>query len=353
MALENDNSLSKQEAIKQLRQTIGQLETIIQQLDKTSVIDLPSSTAIQNLITTTEQLETIIPEKPTSETIQETVETEIIETQSLDDTTVDLEQIETKTEVTTSQSVPVTSPVTPQGTEEEVIQTAIVKNQKNNNQPNNKKWIIIGITAAIIIIIIPLTWKLFLSDKIPQLIAQNTPETIIQAEKRPIDTIDASEIIIEETKSSLENPIDEAISTTPKSATETDIELTAKIPLELETENKSQKVVVETVKSTRELTPEQNLIVALENKTNNIATRYSEDLIISIQPNFDDNIVTVTLADDWYQLIASNQDKLAGEMLKKSRQLEFNKLRITDSQNNLIARSPVVGKDVVILRRTT
>ena len=63
--------------------------------------------------------------------------------------------------------------------------------------------------------------------------------------------------------------------------------------------------------------------------------------------------MSVTLSDDWYQLVENRQDRLLGDMFRRSQQLEFDKLMITDSNDNLIARSPVIGKEMVVLRRTS
>jgi hypothetical protein len=351
MTSENNNSLSKQEAIEQLRKTIEQLETIIHQLDDTSVIDLPNSTAIENLLKTTTELVQIIPLKSAS---QESVTSNFLEINTVktkesafkSELTSNLEPITAESEPKTIEVKAVESaPVTKKRQEATIKETSVVNNQK---QPN-KKWLVVGAIVAIIVTIIPLSWKLFLSDKTPQLIAQDKT-TIVQPDT---DTVMIPKVPSAETEPVLNNsPASETISNQPENITESKTEITNKIPSELIAENRPQKVTIDTVKPSITLSPEQNLIAALEAKTNNLATRYSEDLVISIKPNFTDSIVMVTVANDWYQLLANRQDKIVEEMLKQSRQLEFNKLKIIDSQNNLIARSPIVGKDMVILRRT-
>jgi hypothetical protein len=47
----------------------------------------------------------------------------------------------------------------------------------------------------------------------------------------------------------------------------------------------------------------------------------------------------------------SQQDKLADEILRRSNELDFSKLEITDLKGTLLARSPVVGPNMVILKR--
>ena len=381
MTAENPNSLPKQEAIEQLRKTVGELENIIEQLEGTSLADVPSSSAIQNLIKTTDELEKTI-STPSSVEKEEFIQPETVKlARSLAPngdagSLVKKEVIENTLQetVTAEGSQPQAPPL--QGgerlTEQPKIEIEPIakiapesKTEKvlspptNEPKQNKNKWIIIGVTAALILTIIPLSWKFLLSERVPQLIARDTSETIVipnteiadraaprLRQDRELEIIPPEPEIIEsdDLEPIPEVPIVEVI--------EPEIELNSAIPSELEIENRPQKVAIETVKTNKNLSPEQNLIAAIEEKENRIADRYSEDLVIAIAPNFTNNLVTVTLDDEWYQLAASRQDKITAEMLKRSRQLEFNKLKITDTQNREIARSPVVGDNIVILRRT-
>lgn len=100
-----------------------------------------------------------------------------------------------------------------------------------------------------------------------------------------------------------------------------------------------------------QLTPEQNLIASIQNQVAEISDRYADGLIQSIQANFEGSSLTVKVGDDWYNLKQSQQDKLAEKMLERSRELDFTHLEITDPQGKILARSPVVGNDMVILKR--
>lgn len=99
------------------------------------------------------------------------------------------------------------------------------------------------------------------------------------------------------------------------------------------------------------LTPEQNLIASIQNQVAEISDRYADGLINSIAANFQGSNLTVKVSDEWYALKQSQQDKLADRMLERSRELDFTHLEITDPQGKLLARSPVVGNDMVILKR--
>jgi hypothetical protein len=59
----------------------------------------------------------------------------------------------------------------------------------------------------------------------------------------------------------------------------------------------------------------------------------------------------VKISDIWYNLEKSQQDKLAAEILQRSQELNFIHLEIVDSQKKIIARSPVVGNEMIIFNR--
>ena len=99
-----------------------------------------------------------------------------------------------------------------------------------------------------------------------------------------------------------------------------------------------------------ELTPEQTLIAAIEDRISQISND-ANGLIQKIQVNFEASSLTVKIGSDWYNLKPAEQDKLAAQMLEKSKELDFSRLEITDPQGTLLARSPVVGKDMIILNR--
>ncbi|MGM3307192.1 hypothetical protein ACSQ6I_14675 [Anabaena sp. WFMT] len=108
-----------------------------------------------------------------------------------------------------------------------------------------------------------------------------------------------------------------------------------------------------------ELTPEQALIVAIENQLAEISIPIkstqselvSSKLIKSIQANFRTSDLTIKISDDWYTLEASQQNQLAADIFQRSQELDFSHLEIIDSQDRLVARSPVVGNEMVIFKR--
>ena len=98
-------------------------------------------------------------------------------------------------------------------------------------------------------------------------------------------------------------------------------------------------------------TPEQNYIAAIKDGVGEIISQYKDELIVTIKPNYLASSLIIELDDDWYKLSPSRQDEIANTMLSNSEKIDFRKLEITDSEGTLLARSPVVGKDIVILQR--
>lgn len=100
-----------------------------------------------------------------------------------------------------------------------------------------------------------------------------------------------------------------------------------------------------------ELTPEQTLIAAIQAQVATVTDEYAEGLIQYVEANFRDSRLLVAVSSQWFELPASEQERLSQEMLARSRRLDFDKLYVRDADGNLLARHPVVGDEVVILRR--
>ncbi|HEY9619182.1 MAG TPA: hypothetical protein V6C78_02380 [Crinalium sp.] len=114
----------------------------------------------------------------------------------------------------------------------------------------------------------------------------------------------------------------------------------------------SSPPAVPTPPPTLNLTPQQSLISAIQDQVAEVTDRYTEGLIQSIQANFRSSLLTVKLTANWYGLPQEQQDRLADDLLKRSREIDFRKLEITDPQGSLLGRSPVVGTRMVVLKRS-
>jgi hypothetical protein len=109
----------------------------------------------------------------------------------------------------------------------------------------------------------------------------------------------------------------------------------------------------------RELTPEESLLVAIEKQFSEISVSVKNtkdknivsQLIKPIVGNFRTSDLTLKISDVWYSLENSQQDKLAADILQRSQELNFTHLKIVDSQEKIIARSPVVGNEMIIFQR--
>ncbi|MFM6013039.1 MAG: hypothetical protein ACKO99_20735 [Dolichospermum sp.] len=112
-----------------------------------------------------------------------------------------------------------------------------------------------------------------------------------------------------------------------------------------------------------ELTPEASLLVAIENQFSEISVSVKNtkdknkdqnivsQLIKPLVANFRTSDLTLKISDIWYSLEKSQQDKLAADILQHSQELNFTHLKIVDSQEKIIARSPVVGNEMIIFHR--
>lgn len=343
MTSENTNSLSKQEAIQELRKTIDQIETIIQQLNNTSVTELPSSNTIESLTKTTTELEEIIAQKLAIKNDSET----LIQSDELLSNNIDINKVKETTaikpESTAIKNIPQVSPAEKIETKSQEISSNSILNNQQKSQKNRRN-ILIAV-AIFVITIIPLSWKFFIAPNNPTVVAPDIAQTLVE---NKTESFEIDQNIVEQAEPTVEDFATEIALPTTEQITESN----QKIPSELLAEKTQKKIAVKTIKASKNLTSEQNLIAAIEDKERELVERYTNDLVTLIEPNFEDNLVTVTVADNWYNMEFSKQDEITDEILKKSRQLEFNKLKIIDSQNNLVARSPVVGKNIVILRRT-
>lgn len=128
--------------------------------------------------------------------------------------------------------------------------------------------------------------------------------------------------------------------------------VTPSIPMPLELTAPAQPQPVAVIPPTKpEPTPEQTLIATIENQIAAISDR-ADGLIQSIQVNFEGSSLTIQISNNWYNLKPSEQNELAAKMFQQARDLDFTRLEITDRKGTRLARSPIVGKDMVILKRS-
>ncbi|RMF20647.1 MAG: hypothetical protein D6756_13850 [Cyanobacteria bacterium J083] len=195
------------------------------------------------------------------------------------------------------------------------------------------KFILGGIISAIaIILVVSFNWSRIFPATQPLSEVSATPEEIIPSEETPI--------VIEE-NSPLPGTTTLPEETIPQTLPEQEQ------PGESQLKEKP-KTTEPQAKKNLKLTPEQSLIAAIQTQVAEISQRYSEDLISTIEADFLASRLLVKVTDEWQELEPNRKKSIANEMLRRSRSLDFKKLEIINEKGELLARSPVVGKEMVI-----
>lgn len=97
--------------------------------------------------------------------------------------------------------------------------------------------------------------------------------------------------------------------------------------------------------------PNAKRIATIQNQITEVTTPYAEDLVQAVQA-FAKNRLLISVTDRWNTLEDSQRERLANELLKRSKKLKFEQLEITDAEGTTLARSPVVGSHMVLLLKT-
>ncbi|PIG93341.1 hypothetical protein [Gloeocapsopsis sp. IPPAS B-1203] len=213
-----------------------------------------------------------------------------------------------------------------------------------------------GIIAGIVAVVVGTT-VFFLSPKSPAPEVAEVPPVLIQEEPEPPQA-ELAPTIPPEAVAEAPQPVTEPAQAEPEFipapselVAPEPPQAVAEIPSPVPSEIAPSEPIIEPVLPVIEPTPEQNLIAAIEKQVAEVSDRYGDGIIQSLQVNFPANSLTVKLKTDWYNLEPSQQDKLAAQMFQRAKELDFIYLEVVDSQGNLLARSPVVGENMVILKR--
>lgn len=146
-----------------------------------------------------------------------------------------------------------------------------------------------------------------------------------------------------------------AVATTPPPVTPTP---TQPIPPAIDSPQPAQPIrvappiVVKPTAPPLKRSPEQPLIALIQDQVAEVSDRYANGLIQSVQASFRSSRLSVKVADGWYDLTPTQQNKLADEMLRRTQKLDFSNLEIVDANDTPLARSPVIGTEMIILQRT-
>ena len=321
----NDSSLSKIETIALLNDSIDRLEQTIKSLSKNSA-PMPSSDSINTLLNTTQELADTVTTTP-----------EITSESEIEETTPTVDQ-EAKSDVSPKVE---TTPVEP------TKQPEVTKTEGKQNLP----WIVIGV-IAIAITLGAIFW-FWLPRQQATLTSSSESTTEVFNNLEPIQNSESL------TAPSIESPVntdnrdnisltDLPVNTESPNA-EPEIPTEILIPDNLESPGRARKLKISTIEPELDFTPEQTLIAAIKSKVTKLTQEYPTELVESAKVDLLQNSLLVNVTDEWYQLSESRQNKMANEMLKRSRQFNFHKLELKDDAGTLIARNPVIGDQIIIL----
>lgn len=319
------STLSKVETLKLLNDSIDRLEETIKGISENSAGGLPSSDSINDLLATTQELaETVTPGTTSAE-----------ETVLVDNIT------NSKSEEFSKNSLNISN------TSAETFDNAEKhQNTVGEQKPKQNKAVLISIGVfAIAMIVVAVFWIWFpkYQASLDSISRATTVETTLKKETNTVSE-------------TVKIPQSNAISTTPVNISESEEKIVDSepsteivIPQDLIAPGRAKNLKIVTIEPELTFTPEQNLIAALQTKIANITEGYAADFIDLIKVNLGDNSILVEVNDNWYELNQSRQNNVTNAILERSRQLKFNHLKFQDSNGTLVARNPVVGKNIIIL----
>lgn len=313
---QNSDSLSRTETIKLLNDSIDRLEQTVAEISKNRT--LPSARSIETLSTTTQELiAAVTPQKEPPP----------------------VTEITTQPQPTTPQPespFTVKSPVDPQ----QPVAKPVVKAQRK------KSLSIIAICIAAIAVAIVAVFQIWLPrQEASQL---SNIDSVAEPTVTEIGEVNSPESTIAETQ--LDNSLDTVEPTVVELPS--DSEPHQPIPPDLESPGREKNLKLVAIEPNLDFTPEQTLVAALGTKVAALTQKYPSELFDLIEVDLPQNSLTVNVTDDWYDLDPSRQAKLANEMLDRSRQLNFAKLKLQDRQGTLVARNPVIGDRIIIVQDT-
>lgn len=100
-----------------------------------------------------------------------------------------------------------------------------------------------------------------------------------------------------------------------------------------------------------EPSPEQTLIADIQTRVSTLSRSYAVGLIQSVEVNLPQQVLAVNLSNDWYGLGSASQDRIAQDIYTQAQGLAFSTLQLRDAEGLIVARNPVVGPSMVILKR--
>ncbi|MDJ0510774.1 MAG: hypothetical protein QNJ64_16195 [Crocosphaera sp.] len=285
-----NNQLSQEKLIIALETTITKLDLIVNHLSEKQIEVLPSQEALETLINSTETIANSL-ESQSEVSTSITTETPVLE---------ETEEWEPSLEISEDTPAIEKEEKTERIEKQEDLETV------KSGLDSGPRWGIIGGVSILVIGVLSASFFFFkpsLPDfEIPQITLESPPSEIVET------------------------------------------------PLELEVPELPQPIKNIPAPQPK-LTPEQSLIAAIQKEVTALTHEYSDDLIGTIEANFVRSRLIVTIGKQWDSLSEQEQDNLATNIFERAKSLDFSKLELIDATGETIARSPVVGNDVIILKR--
>ena len=323
-AVDNSSTLSKTETIALLNNSIDRLEETIKKISENSTT-MPSTNSINDLLSTTQALENSVAVQPTTQTALQSDRTPKAAPMP--------QQVVSKTET---------------ATEPKLDSKTVARAKKKNTG------LIVIAVMAIAVATVTVFWlwqpefitNLFSQEKsIPSEVAIFDPE--LKQPPTTIDSVDDSRGIADSSNArnserdfpAVVEPVAEPIEDVVETV----------IPDELTAPGREKELRITAIKPQLNFTPEQNLIAALKTKVQELTQSYPSQYIAKVEVNLPNNSLLVRVTDDWYNLEEPRQNSLGNEILQRSREYSFSKLQLQDSQGTLVARSPVIGNNIILV----
>lgn len=326
--VEKNTSLSKAQTIALLNESIDRLEETIEKISQDSA-NVPDSKSLDTLVATTQELEAAV----------------------------------TSTEVksTTVAAPTVAAPAVPQRSAPK--KAAVNPTPKSKAQPKKNTGLIAIAVAAMAIAFVTVFWiwkpQQFANLLPPKTEPNPTPTGIVVA---PITDTNTQPLKTsrEDTIETIDSPADNVGIVSDISAMDfpPEIEPVAEpiedvvetvIPEELTSPGRPKNLKMVAIKPKLNFTPEQNLVAALETKVSELVETYPQEYVREVRADLPASSLLVRVTDDWYGLDLEEKDNLGNEILERARDFRFQNLELRDDAGTLVARSPIVGENIIIL----
>jgi hypothetical protein len=97
------------------------------------------------------------------------------------------------------------------------------------------------------------------------------------------------------------------------------------------------------------ISPEETLITAVRSQFSTLASQYPAGLISNLELDNERQLAIVTLGNLWASLTGEQQQQVAQSLWQQAQAYQMAKVEMRSSNGHLLARSPVVGSDMVIV----